>query len=88
MKHALLIAFSLVTPTQALAAVYGTKPGTVFSTAPHGEVVEVGPHLIQTPALEFRDEWCLFKLVDGRGIPINPPAAWTKCSNLHRLIGN
>ena len=88
MRNALLVAFFLIAPTQVQAVTYGTKPGTVFYTAPNGQVVEVGPHLIKTPALEFRDEWCLFKLVNGRGTPINPPAAWTQCSNLQTFIGN
>ena len=77
------LALLALAPAQAFAAYYFTRPGTVFYTAPNGEVMDVGSHrLIQTPPLERKDEWCFFKLANGRGAPVNPPAAWTKCSNL------
>ena len=88
MKQVLLLAFLFVAPTQALAAFYGAKPGTVFYTGPNGEAVEVGPALIQTLPLERRNEWCFFKLADGRGAPVNPPAAWAKCNSLGKFVGN
>ena len=88
MKIALLLIPLVVAPTQVYAAVYTTKNGTKYYTEPNGDQIYVKPSLIQTPPIEEKNEWCFFKLFDGRGNPMNPPAAWTKCSNLEKFVGN
>ena len=88
MKIALLLISLVVGSTQAYAAVYTTKNGTKYYTEPNGDQVYVKQPLIQAPPIEEKNEWCFFKLFDGRGNPMNPPAAWTKCSNLEKFVGN
>jgi len=44
--------------------------------------------MIETPPLQSENGWCLFKLKDGRGAPINPAAGWAEYNSLESLIGN
>ena len=82
-----LASISLLVPGQVLAALYTVKPGSTFRVEPNGEAMSVGPSFIETPALQMQNGWCFFKLRDGRGRPINPPAGWTECSNLNKFVG-
>ena len=88
MKYKLLLSLLLIGSAKVSAAVYTTKPGSKFHTEPNGERINVGAEMIETPALEKKDDWCFFKLRDGRGAVKNPPAGWTLCSNLNKFIGN
>ena len=78
----------MVGSTQASAAVYTTKTGAKYYDEPNGKQINITPSLIETPPIKRTNEWCFFKLRDGRGNPMNPPAAWTQCSNLQKFVGN
>ena len=71
----LLLSLVLIGSVQVSAAVYTTKPETKFYTEPNGERINIGAEMIETPPLERKDDWCFFKLRDGRGAAINPPPA-------------
>tara|TARA_B100000459_G_C8477329_1_gene157048 strand:- start:14 stop:280 length:267 start_codon:yes stop_codon:yes gene_type:complete len=88
MNYKSLLALILIGSAKVSAAVYTTKPETKFYTEPNGERINIGAEMIETPPLERKDYWCFFKLRDGRGAAINPPAGWTLCSNLNKFVGN
>jgi len=79
---ALSAGISSLVPNKVISAVYLPKAGSTFRTEPNGEIMTVYPGMIETPPLERQNEWCFFKLYDGRGNAINPPAGWTECHNL------
>lgn len=88
MQSFLTIGILLIASNPVLAAVYTITPGTTFHTEPSGETINAAPSMIETPPLQSENGWCLFKLKDGRGAPINPATGWTECNSLERLIGN
>jgi len=89
MNLKLYLVLVLIGSAKASAAVYTTKPDSKFYTEPNGKKINIGVvEMIETPPLQRKGDWCLFKLRDGRGAAKNPPAGWTLCSNLNRLIGN
>ena len=87
MKASFFVALMLSISVPASAAVYTTKPEAKFYVEPHGDTINIKQPLIMTPPLERKDSWCFFKLVDGRGAALNPPAGWTKCASLDKFVG-
>ena len=88
MNYKLLVALFLIGSAKVSAAVFTTKLETRFYTEPNCERINIGVEMIETPPLERNDDWCFFKLRDGRGAVKNPPVGWTLCSNLNKFIGN
>ena len=86
-EFALGFACCLLISTDSSAAVYTVKSGTTFHIEPNGELLKVFPGMVETPPLARKKEWCLLKMMDGRGAAINPQSGWTKCSNLHKFVG-
>jgi len=84
---ALSAGISFLVPSKVFSAVYTIKEGSTFRTEPNGEIMKIDPIMIETPPLERQNEWCFFKLVDGWGKAINPPAGWTECYNLNKFVG-
>ena len=82
----------LVLPdADAEAVMFTVRPGTVFASKPSYKAadrltLEALDTLVEGPALEQKDTFCLYKLFDRQGKQLTPERAWIPCYSIDKLF--
>jgi hypothetical protein len=70
--------------------VFAPRPGATFHKTAGGEQIAV-PYGVLIAPIEGvnynKSGWCKWRLVDGRGKPVQPSTAWVKCSMTGQSVG-
>ena len=82
---------SLLVLPDAEAVMFTVRPGTVFASKPSYKAadrltLEALDTLVEGPALEQEDTFCLYKLFDRQGKPLTPERAWIPCYSIDKLF--
>ena len=75
----------------AEALMFTLRPGTVFASKPSYKAadrlpIEAIETIVEGPALEQKDTFCLYNLFDRQGKPLTPERAWIPCHSIDKMF--
>ena len=85
------ISIGLVVLPGAQAVMFTVRPGTVFARKPSYKAadrlsIEAIDTIVEGPALEQKETFCLYSLFDRQGKPLTPKRAWIPCYSIDRMF--
>jgi hypothetical protein len=91
LHQTLLIGSVLLAAQPSLAAMFTLRPGTSLYSRPgfrmtHRLDLRSEEIVVEGPALEQSDQFCLYRLLDRSGRPSVPEQAWVPCYAIDRLF--
>jgi len=91
LHQTLLIGSVLLAAQPSLAAMFTLRPGTSLYSRPgfrmtHRLDLRSEEIVVEGPALEQSDQFCLYRLLDRSGRPSVPEKAWVPCYAIDRLF--
>ena len=81
----------LVLLPSARAVMFTVRPGTVFAKEPSYKAadrlqIEALDTVVEGPALEQKETFCLYSLFDRQGKPLTPKRAWIPCYSIDKMF--
>jgi hypothetical protein len=91
LHQTLLIGSVLLAAQPSLAAMFTLRPGTSLYSRPgfrmtHRLDLRSEEIVVEGPAIEQSDQFCLYRLLDRSGRPSVPEQAWVPCYAIDRLF--
>ena len=91
LHQTLLIGSVLLAAQPSIAAMFTLRPGTSLYSRPgfrmtHRLDLRSEEIVVEGPALEQSDQFCLYRLLDRSGRPSVPEKAWVPCYAIDRLF--
>ena len=91
LRQTLLIGFMLLAAPASMAAMFTLRPGTSLYSRPgfrmtHRLDLRSEEIVVEGPAIEQREQFCLYCLLDRSGRPLVPEKAWVPCYAIDRLF--
>ena len=85
------VATGLVVCPGAQAVMFTVRPGTVFARMPSYKAadrlsIEAIDTVVEGPALEQKDKFCLYNLFDSQGKALTPKRAWIPCYSIDKMF--
>ena len=85
------VSMGLLLPPVAEALMFTVRPGTVFASKPSYKAadrlsIEAIETIVEGPALEQKDTFCLYNLFDRQGKPLSPERAWIPCHSIDKMV--
>ena len=89
--HQTLIGFMLLAAPASMAAMFTLRPGTSLYSRPgfrmtHRLDLRSEEIVVEGPAIEQSEQFCLYRLLDRSGRPSVPEKAWVPCYAIDRLF--
>ena len=91
LRQTLLIGFMLLAAPASMAAMFTLRPGTSLYSRPgfrmtHRLDLRSEEIVVEGPAIEQSEQFCLYRLLDRSGLPSVPEKAWVPCYAIDRLF--
>ena len=91
LRQTLLIGFMLLAAPASMAAMFTLRPGTSLYSRPgfrmtHRLDLRSEEIVVEGPAIEQSEQFCLYCLLDRSGRPSVPEKAWVPCYAIDRLF--
>jgi hypothetical protein len=91
LRQTLLIGFMLLAAPPSMAAMFTLRPGTSLYSRPGFRMtyrldLRSEEIVVEGPAIEQREQFCLYRLLYRSGRPSVPEQAWVPCYAIDRLF--